>query len=142
MAQNEIETIKGSVETVVFAKEDGFTVIDLNCNGELITAVGIMPELHEAEELELTGYFTSHSVYGYQFKVETFSRTLPTSIYAIERYLASGTIKGIGPSTAKKIVDTFGEETLNILEQYPERLRVLVLKKQMIWLNSLSKCLV
>lgn len=122
MAQNEIETIKGSVETVVFAKEDGFTVIDLNCNGELITAVGIMPELHEAEELELTGYFTSHSVYGYQFKVETFSRTLPTSIYAIERYLASGTIKGIGPSTAKKIVETFGEETLNILEEYPERL--------------------
>lgn len=122
MAQNEIQTIKGSVETVVFTKEDGFTVIDLNCDGELVTAVGIMPELHEAEELELTGYFTSHSVYGYQFKVETFSRTLPTSIYAIEKYLASGAIKGIGPSTAKRIVENFGEETLNILEQYPERL--------------------
>lgn len=122
MAQNQIQTIKGSVETVIFAKEDGFTVIDLNCNGELITAVGVMPQLHEAEELELTGYYTSHSVYGYQFKVETFSRTLPTSVYAIQKYLASGCIKGVGASTAKKIVEAFGEETLNILEQYPERL--------------------
>lgn len=122
VAQNDIETLKGSVETVVFAKDDGFTVIDLNADGELITAVGIMPQLHEGEELELTGYFTSHSVYGYQFKVETFSRTLPTSAFAIQKYLASGVIKGIGPSTAKKIVDTFGEDTLNILEEYPHKL--------------------
>ncbi len=84
--------------------------------------MGILPFLNEGEQAEFMGSFIFHSTYGRQFKVESFERKTPQTAAAILRYLASGAIKGIGPNTAAKIVEKFGEESLNIIESNPEAL--------------------
>jgi exodeoxyribonuclease V alpha subunit len=121
--QHEMVTIQGSVDQIIYHNNDSaFTVLDLIYGDELVCVVGTLGDVQAGEELELTGYFTSHPTYGYQFKAEACSRTMPATASAILKYLSSGVIKGIGPATAKRIVEAFGDDTLKILEESPERL--------------------
>ena len=117
------EKITGIVEDVTFQIDsNGFTVLDLNFNNELLTAVGVMPGVTAGETVVLTGIFTTHPSFGRQFKVSAFSRAMPETTEQIYKYLSSGVIYGIGPKKAMAIVEKFGAETLEILEAYPERL--------------------
>lgn len=117
-----METLCGSVESVIYANEEnGYTIFDFGTDkNELITAVGILPFLAEGDELTMVGKWVHNPKYGRQFKVEQFEKRLPTDAAAILRYLASGAIKGIGPKTAQKIVERFGGETFDVLENHPE----------------------
>lgn len=115
--------IKGTVERIVFRNEqNGYSVIELNASDELVTAVGIMPCISVGEELKLLGDFKTHASFGEQFSVEVCERSMPTTTAAILKYLSSGVIKGIGPTTATKLVEKFKETTLEIIEKEPERL--------------------
>lgn len=118
-----LETLKGEVDSIVFKSEDtGFCVVMLNCENELITVVGEMGNVEEGEDLVVTGEFTTHQKFGEQFKAHMFERSLPTTSAAIQRYLASGAISGIGPVLAKRLVAKFGDDTLDIIENYAETL--------------------
>jgi exodeoxyribonuclease V alpha subunit len=118
-----LETIEATVEEIVFVNEgNGFTVCDINYNKELVTAVGYMPYLSVGETVKLVGNWVTHHDYGEQFKVEYYERVLPCTVAMIQKYLASGVIKGIREATAQKIVDKFGEKALEIIENEPERL--------------------
>ncbi len=117
------EKITGIVEEVTFQNSaNGWTVIDLAVDNELLTAVGVMPMINPGETVTLTGNFTIHPSFGRQFKVTAFSRSMPETVDQIFKYLASGVIRGIGPKKATLIVEKFGEETLDILENEPQRL--------------------
>ncbi|MGN0622435.1 MAG: ATP-dependent RecD-like DNA helicase [Oscillospiraceae bacterium] len=120
---DDLEKIQGEVDSIVYRNEDnGFGVIMLKWDDELITVVGELGNVEEGEELTCTGRFVTHQKFGEQFKCEICERSLPTSPAAIKRYLASGVIKGVGAVMAKRIVDAFGEETLEIIENDPDRL--------------------
>ncbi len=117
------EKITGLVEEVLFHNDtNGWTVIDISADNELLTAVGVMPDVNPGETLTLTGSYTIHPSFGRQFKVTAFSRSMPETTDQIFKYLASGVISGIGPKKATAIVEKFGDETLEILEKEPERL--------------------
>lgn len=123
MQTQEMETIHVSVERVVFSNSDsGFAVLEAIHEDTLLCVVGLMYDVQAGEELDVTGYFATHPTYGHQFKAQACTRTLPATAIAIQKYLASGAIKGIGPALAKRIVAQFGDQTLEILEQNPERL--------------------
>ncbi len=116
-------TISGMVDSVTYRNEEnGFAVITLDYNSEPLTVVGELGNVEEGEELELTGSFTTHPKFGNQFKAEYAIRSLPVEAASIQRYLAGGVVKGIGPVTARNLVKKFGDETLDILEHEPERL--------------------
>ena len=118
-----METIKGTVEHIVFRNNNnGYTVAHFDIDGNLVTVVGNFDELNHGEYLKLTGYWTEHKNYGDQFSMETYAMEIPTSTEGITRYLASGIIPGIGEKTAKAIVKHFGEATLDILDNHPDRL--------------------
>ena len=121
---NREETINGSVENVVFSNpENHFTVMEVNvAGGEIITAVGVIPEVSAGEDVTLHGVWDSHNVFGRQFKVSFCERSMPDTAAKLFRYLASGAIKGIGPKTAIKIIERFGENSFNVLENEPETL--------------------
>lgn len=87
-----------------------------------ITIVGYLPFINIGDTLKLVGKMVEHQEYGEQFKVDTFEKMMPQSLEALERYLANGSIKGIGPATAKKIIETFGEDTINIFKLEPTKL--------------------
>lgn len=115
--------IEGSVESVLFKNEsNGYAVLDLDAGGELITVVGTLGEVEEGEILILEGNYETHRKFGTQFHAEYCERKLPETAVNIEKYLASGAIKGIGPGLAKKIVGVFGESALDIIEHAPYRL--------------------
>lgn len=115
--------ISGTVDSVTYRNDNsGFAVITLDLGDELLTVVGDLGNVDEGEELELTGSFSEHPKFGHQFKASSCIRSLPVEVSAIQRYLASGVVKGIGPVAAKALVKIFGEETLDILENHPERL--------------------
>ncbi len=119
----EEQTFSGSVEEIVYYNDENcYCVCDIDAKGELITAVGTMPYISPGETVTLTGRFTIHHTYGKQFSVSEFVKTPPNSEDSIYKYLASGLIKGIRAVTAKKIVDKFGCEALNIIENEPEKL--------------------
>ena len=121
--EEKLEMISGTVTRIVYSNAaSGFTVLELENSGYTETVVGNIQGVSVGEELELTGKFVLHSTYGQQFKAETFVKTLPTGSAAILRYLSSGTVKGIGPATAKKIVKCFGDNTFEIMENEPYRL--------------------
>ena len=116
-----IIVIRGTVENIVYHSDDtGYGVFDIEDeNGELVTVVGTVPFISVGEQVELYGKWTHHKVYGRQFKAERFEKILPTEKNDILRYLSSGAIKGIGPKTAKKIVDKYGEETFDVISNHP-----------------------
>ncbi|MBQ3404618.1 MAG: ATP-dependent RecD-like DNA helicase [Oscillospiraceae bacterium] len=116
--------LEGSVETVIYQNpENGYTVLNMHLpDGGETVAVGILPSAVPGERLELSGNWTSHPSYGQQFKFEWAVRKMPDSRDSIYSYLASGGIKGIGPSLARTIVKTFGDSTLDVLENEPGKL--------------------
>ena len=118
-----MEVIKGYVDHIVFRNEEnGYTVFYLtNENGE-ITCVGSFPYISEGELLEVTGEYTTHSVYGTQLQVTSHQLKEPEDLMSIERYLGSGAIKGLGTVLAGRIVRKFKEDTFRIIEEEPERL--------------------
>ena len=119
----ELVTIKGEVDSIIHKNHDtGFCVLMMEHDNDLVTVVGEMGDVEEGEELVCTGEFVVHQKFGEQFKVSVFERSLPTTAAAIQRYLASGAITGIGPVLAKKIVKLFGEDTFSVLENEPEKL--------------------
>lgn len=115
--------IEGTVENVLYKnQENGYAVVDLDAGGDLITAVGDLGDVEEGEGLILEGQYITHKKFGTQFKADYCERKLPDTVVNIEKYLASGAVKGIGPGLAKKIVSVFGETTLDIMENDPHRL--------------------
>lgn len=120
---NEKILIEGIVENIVYTNPDnGYSVIDMNYENSLITVVGIMPSCCPGEKLKVQGQWTKHHTFGMQFKAETAQRSLPKTSGDMLRYLSGGTIKGIGPATAAKIVEKFGEETFDVIEKSPHLL--------------------
>ena len=108
---------------VTFRNEaNGFTVLDLELEKELLTVVGVLPGINAGETVTLTGTYTTHPSFGRQFKATAFSRCMPETADQIYKYLASGVIKGIGPKRAISIVERFGEDTLKVIENEPEKL--------------------
>jgi exodeoxyribonuclease V alpha subunit len=121
-----MDTLEGTVERITYFNPDnGYSVIRLKParGADLVTLVGNLPELTPGEHVRLQGQWTSHSEYGRQFKVDKCEQTLPATVEGIRRYLGSGLIKGVGPKTAERIVQTFGAETLNVIDLQPDRLR-------------------
>ncbi len=117
------ERLAGIVERIRYRNEEnGWTVLDLAAGDELHTVVGTLPAVEAGECLQLTGDWGEHAQYGRQFRVQSYEHQLPTDTDAVLRYLSSGAIKGIGPVTAVAIVERFGEDTLRVLEEEPERL--------------------
>ncbi len=115
--------LKGFVEDIVFRNaENGYSVIDLSVDNALITAVGMLASVSVGEELTVKGEWTNHPVFGSQFKVSAYERKMPKTAADMLRYLSAGTVKGIGPATANKIVEKFGDETFEIIENSPEQL--------------------
>lgn len=115
--------IEGSVENILFKNPaNGYIVLDLDAGGELIPVFGNLGDIEEGEVLILEGNYTTSQKYGTQFKAEYCERKLPENAVNIEKYLASGAIKGIGPGLAKKIVNMFGAASLEIIENNTYRL--------------------
>ena len=115
--------IKGEVAEIIYKNEvNGYCIAVFETEEESTTIVGYLPFVNKNDTLEVIGKFVEHQEYGRQFKVETFKKVMPETLDSLERYLANGLIKGIGPATAKKIVDTFGKETINVFKLEPERL--------------------
>ena len=121
--QKPLERLRCVVERITF-QSDGYSVLKCSAKGysDLVTVVGMMPDAHVGSVLTLGGWWKIDSKYGRQFQVVTFEETLPATVYGIEKYLGSGLIKGIGPKYAKLIVNTFGADTLEVIETEPERL--------------------
>ncbi len=116
-------TLTGYVEHIIYQNPDnGYTVMEFVQNGELITCVGTLGTVGEGEPLKLEGEFVTHPTYGEQFSVERYEMTEPEDLLAIERYLGSGAIKGIGRALAARIVKRFKHDTLRIMDEEPERL--------------------
>lgn len=117
------ERISGVIAHVVYQNEEnGYTVFSLSSEDDETTCVGYLGDVREGMSLELTGTYTEHAAYGRQFSFRSFQEVRPESAGAIELYLGSGAIKGIGKTLAKRIVERFGEDALRILEEEPERL--------------------
>ncbi len=115
--------VEGVVEDIIYSNEiTGYMVCDIKCDQNTVTAVGYMPFLNVGETVKITGKWVNHPEYGDQLKVELYEKLLPQTEEAIEKYLASGVIKGIGPATAARIVKAFGKDTLDIINFRPQML--------------------
>ena len=117
------ETVSGYIDHIIFRNEDnGYTVLSLVKENEEITCVGNFQYISQGEMIEASGHYVNHPTYGEQFQVEAFEIKAPEDSLAMERYLGSGAIKGIGPALAARIVRKFGNDTIRIVEEEPERL--------------------
>lgn len=115
--------IKGEVTDIIYQNEvNSYTIAVFETNEEETTIVGYLPFVKSGDTLKVEGKFVEHKDYGRQFKVETFEKLMPETLGALEKYLANGSIKGIGEATAKKIIKTFGEDTINVFKFEPEKL--------------------
>ena len=119
------EIVEGHLEQIVYASEHNhYTVAKLKVQGkpELITVVGQLAGVIPGQELKLSGAWENHPKYGYQFKASSYSVRLPAQIHGIQKYLGSGLIRGIGPALAQRLIDRFGERTLQVIERSPKKL--------------------
>ncbi len=113
------ELLEGTVAYITYVNEkNGYTVCDLDIGKEEVTIIGILPGIAVGETIRANGHWETHSSYGEQFRVEEYEKELPTSPTAIEKYLSSGAVKGIGKKTAMKIVAMFGSDTLDVIENH------------------------
>lgn len=114
--------LSGTIEHVIYSNEDnGYAICDLGTDtDELITVTGILPFVGEGDLVTVYGKWVHNPKYGRQFKVEQAEKQLPADRASILRYLSSGSIKGIGPKTAQRIVDEFGDETFDVMENHPD----------------------
>lgn len=116
-------SIEGTVLEIVFRNEEnGWTVMSIDFSGDLTTAVGCMPHIHEGEFVRLFGAWTEHRMYGRQFTVTSLETRLPNTAESIRLFLASGLVKGVGDALAGRIVDAFGADTFDVIENNPELL--------------------
>ena len=120
--EGERVTVSGTVETIVYRSEKSdYTVIEvMGDNGDFVVAVGQMPYISEGEEATLTGTWTRHADYGKQLLVENYEKRLPSGAAAILKYLSSRAVKGVGAATAAKIVERYGDDTFEVIENHPE----------------------
>ena len=115
--------IKGQIEEIIYKNEiNSYTIAILDMEEEIVTVVGYLPFINCGDTVKLSGKYVTHQEYGRQFKIDTFEKLMPETIDALERYLSNGTIKGIGPAIARRIVQKFGEDTINIFKFEPEKL--------------------
>ena len=122
----ELIQITGTVEKITYCNSaNSYTVATVKAGKENLTVVGMLPFLSEGDTAVFSGKYTVHPTYGQQFKAQAFERKVPQNAAAILKYLSSGTIKGIGPATATRIVEKFGEDTLDIIQNHPKDLTVL-----------------
>lgn len=118
------EYLNGIVEAIVFKSEDtGYVVSKINLEKEIINAVGIVPFMKEGQNVKLKGEWVIHKQFGKQFNIEEYEEILPDSIKGIERYLSTGIVKGIGPITAKRLVERFKEKTLEVLDNDIDKIK-------------------
>ncbi|MEG2233255.1 MAG: ATP-dependent RecD-like DNA helicase [Oscillospiraceae bacterium] len=119
----EAQKIQGSVENVIFRNDDtGFAVIDLGVADELVTVVGELFGVAAGEELTVWGEYATHPSFGRQFKASACERVLPSTSAAILKYLSNKAINGVGPAIARRMVDAFGDKTLDVIAKQPELL--------------------
>lgn len=122
-ASDTTEALSGTIEHITYSNgNNGYTVATLKLPDDEITIVGIMPFVSVGDFVEITGSFDVHPTYGPQFKVKTFERSAPTDTASILNYLSSGAIRGVGPATARSIIERFGDRALEIIETEPLRL--------------------
>ena len=120
-----MEHLRCVVERITYQNaENGYTVLKCAVKNysDLVTVVGTMPDTHVGSVLSLEGMWKMDAKYGRQFSVEKFEETLPATVYGIQKYLGSGLIKGVGPKFAKRIVEKFGKDTLDVIEDTPDKL--------------------
>ena len=120
-----MEYLRCAVERITYQNPlNGYTVLKCHVKGwqDLVAVVGTMPEVHVGSILRVGGNWKTDAKYGRQFEAAEVEETMPATVYGIEKYLGSGLIKGIGPKFASRIVKEFGENTLNVIEDDPERL--------------------
>lgn len=118
-----LEHLEGTVEDIIFYNEETtFTVLAVSVDDELVTVVGRTTPVAEGEEISAEGSYDVHPRFGHQFKAEVIQRTLPGTANAILKYLSAGAIKGVGPAIARRLVDRFGDRTLEVMEKQPELL--------------------
>lgn len=115
--------LKGTILEIIYKNEtNGYTIAVFEMESAETTIVGYLPFINKGDSLKIVGKFVTHPDYGDQFKVDTFEKIMPETLDALEKYLANGLIKGVGPATAKKIVKKFGESTIEVLKANPEEL--------------------
>ena len=118
-----MERLEASIQGTIFRNEEnGYSVLSVLSGRSEYTVVGALPELNPGEQAVFTGEWVEHKSYGVQFRCVSCEILAPTTVLGIERYLAGGAVRGIGPSTARQIVRHFGEETMTVLAEYPQRL--------------------
>ena len=121
--RRKLEELEGVLSEIIYQNEvNSYMVGILETEKEQITIVGYLPFISKGDTLKLIGKFVEHKDYGEQFKVETFEKIMPQTLGALEKYLANGNVKGVGPATATKIIEKFGEETIHILKFEPQKL--------------------
>ena len=115
--------LKGEIVDIIYKNEvNSYVVANLETETEVFTVIGYLPFVNVGDNLKLEGKFITHQEYGRQFKIETFEKIMPETLDALERYLSNGSIKGIGPVTAHKIIKEFGEETVHVFKFEPQKL--------------------
>ena len=123
MAGAPYESYTGEIAEIIYQNEDnGYTIAEFETDEITFTAVGYMPSVSTGEQLKISGKWINHQTYGEQFKIEAYEKTAPKGEGAILRYLSSGIIAGVREATAKKIVERFGENSLDIIENHPLKL--------------------
>ena len=126
MENKELLQLCCTVRSVIYRNENnGYSVISVMNNGAVATAVGMMTSVSVGDELKLIGNWKVHSVYGKQFAFDCYEQVMPSDSESIFRYLSSGTIKGVGRSTAKRIVEEFGDDSLEVIKNEPEKLCII-----------------
>ena len=119
-----MEQVEATVQETIYRNEDnGYSVVQVTIGKKQTTVVGVLPRMSSGEQVVFSGEWTEHPQYGRQLKCVSCQIQKPTSLLGIERYLGSGLIHGVGPSTARQIVNHFGMETLEVLTEHPERLQ-------------------
>ena len=118
-----MEEIEGVLTEIIYQNEvNSYLVGIFETEEEQITVVGYLPFISKGDTLKIVGKFVEHKDYGEQFKIETFEKLMPKTLGALETYLANGNVKGVGPATASKIINKFGEDTIHVLKFEPEKL--------------------
>lgn len=115
--------LKGQISEIIYQNEvNSYTIAEFETEESLETIVGYLPFISKGDSLKLVGNFVNHPDYGRQFKIQTFEKIMPQTLDALEKYLAGGIIRGVGPATAKRIVDNFKEETISVFKFEPYKL--------------------
>ena len=116
------DTVSGIVDSLIYQNEEnGYTVCEIeDTGGNPVTLCGIMPFLGEGDRITAQGAWVNHPTYGRQFRVDSYDKSLPAEEGDILRYVASGAVKGVGPKTAQKIVETFGTDAFDVIANHPD----------------------